>query len=306
MQSSVSRRSFLKKGGAGLAGAVLFSNKLFARPAHGEIVALQLYSVRDEMSKDPLGTLKQLAEFGYHFVEHASYQNRKFYGYSVPEFKQILGDLDMKMLSGHTSFNEKHWDASKKEFTDLWKHTVEDAAEIGQEFIISPALSLGWRKTYDDMLKYMDVFNKCGAYCKKWNTKFGYHNHDFEFSEQLNGKKIYDILLQNTDPDLVAQQIDIGNMYGAGGRAMDIIKQYPGRFELMHVKDEIKSASGSMEGYESAVLGTGVIGVKDVLHLAQQIGGTKHFVIEQESYQENTPLEAVKKDLEIMKSWGYH
>ncbi len=71
--------------------------------------------------------------------------------------------------------------------------------------------------------------------------KFGYHNHDFEFSESLNGVKVFDIILQNTDPSLVAQQLDIGNMYHAGGIALDIMKQYPARFDSMHVKDEIKN-----------------------------------------------------------------
>jgi hypothetical protein len=72
----------------------------------------------------------------------------------------------------------------------------------------------------------MEVFNKSGELCKKSGMKFGYHNHDFEFSESLNGKKLFDIILENTDPSLVAQQLDVGNMYGAGGRALDIFKKY--------------------------------------------------------------------------------
>ena len=94
-------------------------------------------------------------------------------------------------------------------------------------------------------------------------------------------------------------------MYGAGGRALDIIKQYPGRFESMHVKDEIKSAKGEMGGYESTILGVGVIPVKEVVDLGKKIGGTRHFIIEQESYQGKTPLECAKEDLRIMKKWGY-
>ncbi len=136
--------------------------------------------------------------------------------------------------------------------------------------------------------------------------KFGYHNHDFEFSQQLNGKKIFDLILQNTDPSLVAQQLDIGNMYHAGGRAIEIIKQYPGRFELMHVKDEIKTEKGEMGGqYESTVLGKGIIPVKEVIDLGKKSGGTRHFIIEQESYQGQAPLDAVKEDLVVMKKWGY-
>ena len=113
--------------------------------------------------------------------------------------------------------------------------------------------------------------------------KFGYHNHDFEFNTNVNGQLLFDYILANTDPSLVAQQLDIGNMYGVGGRAMDILKQYPGRFELMHVKDEIQSEKGEMNSkYESTVLGKGVLGVKDIVDYARKNGGTKHFIIEQE------------------------
>ena len=136
--------------------------------------------------------------------------------------------------------------------------------------------------------------------------KFGYHNHNFEFSTRLNNMKVYDIILKYTDPKLVAQQLDIGNMYEGGGRAMSVIKQYPGRFELLHVKDEIRADKGeSPEKYESTVLGTGIIGVKDVIDLAKRTGGTSQFIIEQESYQNKTPLECVKEDLNTMKNWGY-
>jgi sugar phosphate isomerase/epimerase len=107
-------------------------------------------------------------------------------------------------------------------------------------------------------------------------------------------------------PKLVAQQLDIGNMYEGGGRAMSVIKQYPGRFELLHVKDEIQTNKGESPGkYESAVLGTGIIGVKDVIDFAKKTGGTTQFIIEQESYQSQTPIEAVRDDLKAMKNWGY-
>ena len=137
--------------------------------------------------------------------------------------------------------------------------------------------------------------------------KFGYHNHDFEFSQSLNNKKVFDIIMENTDPSLVAQQLDIGNMYHAGGIALDIMKQYPGRFELMHVKDEIKTTgNGEMGGgYESCVFGKGIIPVKEIVDLGKKSGGTIHFIVEQESYQGMTPIDSIKQDYDIMKKWGY-
>jgi len=134
--------------------------------------------------------------------------------------------------------------------------------------------------------------------------RFGYHNHDFEFREKLNGEKVYDIILKNTDPQLVIQQLDIGNLYNGGGNAMDVVKQYPGRFLSLHVKDEIPASSGN-EKYESAVLGVGIVNVKDVLAEVRKNNENVHYIIEQESYQGKSPLQCAKEDLGIMKSWGY-
>lgn len=288
-----------------MAGSSFFSRQLFAASAK-TITGIQLYSVRDDMKKDPLGTLQALAKMGYQYVEHANYINRKFYGYNAAEFKKVLQGQGMKMLSGHTVMGRDHWDASKKDFTDAWKYTVEDAAIVGQEIVISPWLDDSLRKTYDDMLRYMEVFNKSGELCKKSGMRFGYHNHNFEFTQSLNGKKVYDIILDNTDPSLVTQQLDMGNLYGTGANAYEIVKKHPGRFVSMHVKDEIKAAKGEMDdGYESTILGAGVANTKAITDLGKLSGGTLHFIIEQESYQGKTPLDCAKEDLQVMKRWGY-
>lgn len=304
----VSRRKFLVSSSLSVAGTMLLPNNIFAKTnAVNTILGLQLYSVRDDMEKDPMGTMKQLAAMGYKYVEHANYVQGKFYGYAPTEFKKVLDDIGLKMPSGHTVMNATHWDAAKNDFTDVWKQTVTDAATVGQRYVISPWLDENLRKNYDDLLGFLDVFNKCGELCKKSGLKFGYHNHDFEFKYSLNGKQIYDIILEKTDPALVVQQIDIGNMYGAGGRALDILKKHPGRFESMHVKDEIKVADkGEMnDNYESTVLGKGILPVKEIVDLFKKSGGTTEFIIEQESYQGKTPLECCEEDLKIMKKWGY-
>jgi sugar phosphate isomerase/epimerase len=299
------RRDFIKKGTLLLASASVLSTKLFGFAGNESLLGVQLYCVRDEMGKDPLGTLKQLAEIGYKNVEHAHYENRKFYGYPVKEFKKILADLGMKMPSGHTVFGKQHWDSGKKDFTPLWRHTVEDAAEMGQQFVISPWLDETLRKTYDDLLKQMEIFNKNGGLCKKSGMKFGYHNHHFEFSEKLNNMTVYDIMLKNTDPSLVMQQLDTGNLYNGGAKAIDIVQAYPGRFESMHVKDEMLAPAGGHDKYESTILGAGIVNVKDVIDLGRKSGGTKHFIIEQESYQGKKPIDCMREDIAIMKKWGY-
>ena len=298
-----SRRSFIKKSSMAIVGSSLFSSEIFAAYKTQQLTGIQLYSIRDDMTKDPLGTLKQLSAMGYKHVEHANYVNRKFYGHSAAEFKKVLRDLGMTMPSGHTVLTKQHWDGAKKDFTDAWKYTVEDAATAGQEFVISPSLDASLRKSSDDLKRFMDVFNKSGELCKKHGMKFGYHNHDFEFSEKLDGTTLYDLILKHTNPAVVVQQLDIGNLYNGGAVAMDVIKKNPKRFISLHVKDEIKATSGN-EKYESTILGQGIVGVKELLDYAKK-NGTKHFIIEQESYQGKTALECAKEDLEIMKKWGF-
>lgn len=298
-----SRRDFMKKSALAVASASLASQSLFSFPKSNAQLGIQLYSVRNDMKKDPLATLKQVAAIGYKNVEHAGYGDRKFYGYVPKDFKKVLSDLGMKMPSGHTVLGKQHWDETKKDFTDTWKNTVEDAATAGQEYVVSPSLDHSLFESEDTLLRFMDVFNKCGELCKKSGMKFGYHNHDFEFSKQVNGKVLYDLILANTDPKLVTQQLDTGNLFNGGVKAIDIIKKYPNRFELMHVKDEIKAASGN-EKYESTILGKGIAQVKEVIDLGKA-GGVKHMTVEQEAYQGKAPIDCAKEDFAVMKGWGY-
>ena len=302
-----SRRKFIQQSALVFAGSACLPGFLSAgTPALKTITGIQLYTVRDEMKKDPLGTIKALAGMGYQYVEHANYVNRKFYGYGAKEFKKILDDNGLKMRSGHTVMGKEHWNEAKRDFTDAWKYTIEDAAVVGQEFVISPSLDASLRNSLEDMKRFMFLFNSCGELCRKSDMRFGYHNHDFEFTKTIGGIKLYDIILQYTDPNLVIQQIDIGNLYGTGASAAELIQRMPGRFLSMHVKDEIKSATkGELgDGYESTVLNSGIANVKAIIDLAKQ-SGTQHFIIEQESYQGKAPLDCCWENLKVMKGWGY-
>jgi sugar phosphate isomerase/epimerase len=301
-----SRRTFVKSGALIALGAAIFPGSVLAagkRKGKG-IVGLQLYSVRDDMKKDPKGSLTQLAKMGYVYVEHANYVDQKFYGFPASEFRKILDGLGLKMISGHTVMGKEHWDEAKKDFSDSWKKTVEDAAVLGQKWVISPWMDETMRKTYDDFKRYMDIFNKCGELCNKSGMKFGYHNHDFEFSQSLNGQKLFDIIMKSIDPKLVALQLDMGNLYNGGAIALDVMNQYPGRFEIMHVKDEIPATKGT-EKYVSTILGKGIVNTEKVVDLGKNKGGTKCYIIEQESYQDKTPMDSVNEDLAIMKKWGF-
>ena len=303
-----SRRKFIQNTGIAILGLGIAPKALWSKSTIADaktLIGIQLYAVRDNMFKDPLGTLKALSKMGYQYIEHANYVNRKLYGYTPIEFKKILDDLGMKMPSGHTSLNANHWDNKKKEFTDAWKYTIDDAVTLGQDFVISPWIDEKVRTSYDALMHQLEQFNLSGELCLESGMQFGYHNHNFEFIEKVNGQLIYDIILKETDPELVIHQLDFGNMFGIGARGMDWIKKYPGRFISVHVKDEIKVPIGEMnDQHDSTILGNGLVDPKAVCLLAKAIGGTKHFIIEQESYQGIAPLECARINLERIKTWG--
>ncbi len=297
-----SRRIFLRNSGIAATAMAFLPGIACSGRSNEKRIALQLYSVRDEMKADPRGTLEGLSQMGYTLVEHANYVDHKFYGWTAEEFKMVLEDLGLEMPSGHTVLGRNHWNEQQKEFTDEWKQLVDDAAYMGQQYVVSPWLDESLRQTYDDLLRFMDVFNRAGELCKTYGMRFGYHNHDFEFSEELNGEKIFDLMMKNTDADKVVMQLDMGNMYIAGARAKDVLGKYPGRYDNIHVKDMIRTENG--EGFESTILGEGLVGAREVTDMAGDMG-TELFVIEQEAYQGRPPMECMQENLEIIRQWGY-
>jgi sugar phosphate isomerase/epimerase len=302
---TTSRRTFIKNSSLALAGVSMLPSILKEEKA-SVIVGIQLYTVRDDMKKDPAGTLKKLATMGYKYVEHAGYHDGEFYGYAIPEFKKLLKENNLKMESGHSPLTGKQWDKTANDFTDEWKQTITDAAAVGMKYLISPGVDESLCKTKDDFMHYMDMFNKTGELCKKAGIHFAFHNESYEFNHSVDGSVLYDLILQTVDKNLVGQQMDIGNMWEPGGRPLHYLKKYPGRFLLMHVKNELKRETAGANGnlYENTLLSKGVIPVKEVIDYARKTG-TKYFIIEQEEYQDKTPLECARLDLEAMKGWAF-
>lgn len=286
-----SRRTFLKTSTLSLAGASLFPEKVLA--ASPKAISLQLYSLRADMQKAPKATIEAVGKIGYRMVEHAGYGAGKFYGMTPTEFKTLLAANGLTMPSGHTALLPKHVDTGGN-FTDEWKKTVDDAATLGQKYVISPWIDVSMRKTADGLKRVSELFNRAGELCQKAGMKFGYHNHDFEMG-QVDGQVIYDLLLTNTDPKLVTLQMDVGWVVAGGSDPVAWFKKYPGRFELLHMRD-VKP----MAGHEHPVgvdLGDGVVKFDEILKLKKQ-AGTKIFVVEQEEYGTKTPLEAVTVDFQ--------
>ncbi|AHF14801.1 sugar phosphate isomerase/epimerase family protein [Niabella soli] len=276
------RKEFLRVSG-GLALGLAFGSVAEAcSPSKGSIarLGLQLYSLRDDLPKDPKGVLKQVAAFGYKDVESFEGAEGMFWGMGHKGFKQYMDSLGMQIVSSHCDY--------KKDF----EKKAAEAAEIGMSYLICPWV--GPQKTLDDYKKLAEEFNQAGAICKKNGIRFAYHNHDYSFTLQ-DGQYPQDIFMEQTDKSLVDFEMDIYWVVTAGQDPIAWLKKYNGRFRLCHIKDRKKGVAPTKgEPNLSVIVGTGSIDFKKIL-AAARTEGMKHYIVEQEAY-EKAPIECVKED----------
>ncbi|MBP6446424.1 MAG: sugar phosphate isomerase/epimerase [Saprospiraceae bacterium] len=289
----MNRRHFLEVGSAILATS-LFPDPLslgdqMKKSTKG--IGLQLYTVRDEMEKDVKGTLKKIADIGYTFIENAGYNNGKFYGMPKEEFKTIINDLNLKMVSGHTGLGTKK---GEKGLTYQFEDVCKDAKYVGQKYLGTGSLALNKRKTIDDYKKFADNLNNGGEIAKQYGLKIFHHNHDFEFVK-INGVVPYEILLKETDKNLVTFELDHYWTKIAGVDSLKLMKDYPGRFSLWHIKD-----MDNTEKQAFTEVGTGIINYSKIFDL-KSISQMEYFFIEQDSCVNHPPLKSIEISFNNLK-----
>jgi sugar phosphate isomerase/epimerase len=273
-----SRRQFLKETTALAIGSALLPSWM-EETKKVKNAGVQLYTFRKEMAADAIGTLKQIAGLGIKQIESAQSDKGHYYGLTAKEMKQACSDLGMTLRSGHVHIDDK------------WKQTMEEAAASGQEYIICSTMPTSGQ-TVDNYKKVAGSFNKAGEECKKMGLKFGYHNHEYEF-ESENGQVLYDVLLANTDADLVHMEMDLGWVVAGGKNPLDYFAKHKGRFPLWHLKDVNVALKKSTE------FGKGGLDITAMLNHQKQ-SGLKYFFIEQEDY-EHTPLESMQYNMDYLK-----
>lgn len=275
------RRSFIKQ-------TSLFSLAAFANPSSltykQHAVGLQLYTLRDDIMKDPKGIIEKVAALGYNEVESFGYRDGKYFGLTPAEFATLLKNNKLSHPSGHYLLAN---------LNNNWEKTVEDAVTAGQKYIIIAYLFDTERKTIDDYKKIAAQFNKAAEVCKKAGIQFGYHNHDFEFID-MGGQKGYDILLKETDPQLVKFELDLYWISYAGINPVDMFKANPGRYPLWHVKD----MDNTPKKFFTEV-GNGVIDFKKIF-AAARTAGMKHFFVEQDVCP-GPPLVSIEKSISYLR-----
>ena len=284
----MNRRSFLRNSALGLsaAAAAHAPASLFANP-YGLPVGLQLYTLRDDLQKNMLGTLKQVAAIGIKEVELYD-----LYGKTAAEFAKILKDDGLTAPSGH--YMTRHLRGN-------WAKEIENAKIIGMKYMVNAILDPDERKTFDDWKRLAELFNKAGEQTQKAGIQYCYHNHNFEF-RKFGDTMPYDYLLKALDPKLVAFEMDCFWVTHAGQDPVAIMKKHPGRFPLLHIKDMKDKPAATQEKDDVmgmfAPVGHGTIDWKRIF-AAAPTGGMKHFFVEQD-WCEQPPLEAVKMSYEYL------
>lgn len=243
-----------------LSGLIIFSF-YSCKPAQKNI-GLQLYSIRDSINKDVPGAIAKVAKMGYKFVEPAGYRDGKFYGMEPAAFKALLAENKLTMLSSHTSHNVP--DSTNYAETMAWWDTCIDAhAVAGAKFIVQPSMGRSAYESLAGLKAYCDYFNEVGAKCNAKGIRFGYHNHDKEFSTKLDSTVvIYDYMLQNTDPAKVMFEMDLYWAVVGGASPVEYFNKYPGRFELWHIKDKEEIGASGMMDFKAIWEGSANSGMK--------------------------------------------
>src|ERR1041385_7110540 len=281
-QWTPTRREFLERVG-GIAAAVgLGGLPRLARAKLGPI-GIQLYTVRRELAKDVEGTLAKLAAIGDREGGVAGYPEG-----TAKSLRAILDRLHLRAPSGHVGTQALRTD---------WARTLEQAAAVGQRYVVVAFIPQEERRTADDWKRIAAAFNRAGEAAKAAGLQFCYHNHDFEFVP-LDGALPYDLLLAGTDPRLVRLELDLYWITKGGRDPLDYFAKWPGRFPLVHVKDMDATPNRFFTD-----VGKGTIDFRRIFRRARQ-AGIEHYFYEQDETP-GSPFDSAKVSYEYLRALTY-
>jgi len=270
----MNRRIFLQSSGILGAAACLptISCTMDKKPTYK--LGYQLFSVHKDMVKDTLGTLKALKEMGYEDFETYGFDADKvtYYDIKAVDFKKMLDDLELTATSGHYGFSD-YLLQPDEELAKFVDQCIQGAKALNKPYITWPWLAPELR-TMDNYKLLATKLNRIGEQVKAAGLGFAYHNHGFEFDDH-NGENGYDIILKETDPDLVKLQIDMyWVMHSSKLTPAQWIEKQPGRFVMWHIKDMDKVTRDYTE------LGNGSINYQELLP-DPKVSGLEYYYLEQ-------------------------
>jgi len=288
------RREFLKISAAGTLGMMVLSPlacKTGAVDRKSFGVGLQLYSIRDAMAADVEGSLQKVSDMGYKYLELADYANGKFYGYTPVEFKKMVTDMGMEVLSSHTQVE------AAGITLDNARKMADDHAELGVKYCIQPWVEEVDR-TIETYKKMVADWNEVGSIMQDAGIQFGYHNHNFEFKNIDGIVPYYDIFMADLDPNLVTMEIDLYWATKAGQDPVELFNKYPGRFKLFHLKDMSTEQEPYFEIIKDDIspVGAGIIDFKRIL-AARETAGMEHLFVEDDNQGNGKPFEGIETSI---------
>lgn len=248
-------------------------------------LALQLYSLRDDLPRDVPGVLADVAHMGYQAVDFAGY-----YGYSAQDLREMLDDLGLKCAGTHTGLDTIADDQIEK--------TAEFVATLGSPFLIVPGVGQEYQGTRDGALRLAEKLSQAAKTAAEYGARVGYHNHTWELAPLPGGTTALEILATNTPPEVVLQ-VDTGNLQEAGLDPIDFLETWSKRLGTVHLKPYVKNRDAELERY--------FIGKDDsnwpAILGAINPANTAYLIVEQEIYPEPyTPLECVKMDIDALNA----
>ena len=278
-----SRREFLATLGVtalGIAG-VNVAGACASVPTRRKLgnIGLQLYTVRDLMEKDLPGTLAKVAFIGYKEVEFAGY-----FGRTPAQISDLLQQNQLTSPSSHIGIDLFEKDAAA---------AISAAKAIGNRWATVPWLPEERRKTLDDWKKLAGQLNTFGAAAMTQGLRLAYHNHDFEI-RPVEGVRPLDLLLMNTDPNLVDFEMDLYWVKFGGGDPLEFFNRYPGRFPMVHVKDSAGPPENRMVD-----VGSGKINFPEIFAQSGK-AGIKHYFVEHD--QPANPIATITNSYRYLAS----
>lgn len=290
----MNRRAFIEKT-AILGSAALLPIAGFSNPrVHKYKMGLQLFTINEDMTRDPIAALKTAKAMGYEDFETFGFDGEKgtFYGYKSSEFKKNLDDLQITASSGHYGFSSylRKPEDDLKRFVD---QCIKGAHDLDMKYITWPWLAPDQR-SMDDFKLLSKKLNIIGEQVTGAGLGFAYHNHDFEFTDH-NGETGFDVILNETDPSLVKLQMDMfWVMHSSGFTPKELISKQPGRYVMWHIKDMDKVTRDYTE------LGNGSIDYSEILPDPIE-SGLEFYYLEQGGNYAHSPMKSVADSADYFK-----
>ena len=263
-------------------------------------IALQLYSVRDDMAADFEGTLKKVKALGYDGVEFAG-----LFGKSAAEIKTMCKEIGLTPISAHVPFIDMMNDPA----------LLETYAEIGCKYVVIPYLTEEYRPGNDKFNEVIEGAKVLGEKANSLGMKLCYHNHDFEFVK-VDGEYALDILYKEVSADLLQTEIDTCWVNVGGENPAEYVRKYTGRAEIVHLKDFVGSKSENMYAligidenekkdtqgkFEFRPVGSGVQDFPAILAAAKDAGALWVVVEQDQPSMGLAPIECAEKSINYLK-----